>query len=157
MQLPSVSALKNIEDSIRYTNTPDDGWETFKTTVASTAGGIVGGFIPAPLRHAASVTDESERDTSGNNQAERALNQIKSGIPGLRQTLPVKTDNYGNPEYQWWTAIHPDQSERYQQGSGEASGSNRRKTDARKERPFFGEIRRGKGQTHGRGTEELER
>ena len=96
MQLPSVSALKNIEDSIRYTNTPDDGWETFKTTVASTAGGIVGGFIPAPLRHAASVTDESERDTSGNNQAERALNQIKSGIPGLRQTLPVKTDNYGN-------------------------------------------------------------
>lgn len=96
LQLPSVSALSNIENTIKYTDTPDDIRQTLATTAASTAGGVVGGFIPAPVRHAASVTDEFERDTSGNNQKERAVNQIISGIPGLRETLPVRTDNYGN-------------------------------------------------------------
>jgi hypothetical protein len=96
MQLPSVSALANIENTIKYTDTPDDAWQTFTTTLASTAGGVAGGFIPAPVRHAASVSDEYERDTSGNNQTERAINQIISGIPGLRETLPARTDNYGN-------------------------------------------------------------
>ena len=96
MQLPSVSALSNIENTIKYTDTPDDIKQTLATTAASTAGGVVGGFIPAPVRHAASVTDEFERDTSGNNQKERAVNQIISGIPWLRETLPVRTDNYGN-------------------------------------------------------------
>ena len=96
MDLPSVSALKNIEDNIRYTNTPDDVVETAINTAASTAGGVVGGFIPAPVRHIASVTDEYQRDTSGNNAGERAINQVKSGLPWLRETLPVKTDAFGN-------------------------------------------------------------
>lgn len=95
MQLPSVSALSNIENTIKYTDTPDDIKQTLATTAASTAGGVVGGFVPAPLRHATAAADEYERDTSGNNQTERMLNQIMAGIPGLRQTLPVRTDNYG--------------------------------------------------------------
>ena len=96
MQLPSVSALKNIEDTIRYTDTPDDIGQTLLNTAASTAGSVASGFIPAPIRHGTTVADEYARDTSGDNAAERAVNQFKASVPGLRGTLPVKTDNYGN-------------------------------------------------------------
>ncbi len=96
MSLPSVSALKNIEDTIKYTDTPDDLKQTLLNTAASTAGSVASGFIPAPIRHATTVTDEYARDTSGNNAAERAVNQIKTSVPGLRKTLPAKTDNFGN-------------------------------------------------------------
>ena len=96
MELPSVSMLKNIEDTIRYTDTPDDLKQTLINTGASTAGNVASGFIPAPVRHATTVTDEYARDTSGNNPVERAWNQIKASVPGLRKTLPVKTDSFGN-------------------------------------------------------------
>lgn len=96
MGLPSVSALKNIEDTYRYTDTPDDLRQTLKNTAASTAGGVASGFIPAPIRHATTVSDEYARDTSGSNPRERAVNQFKASVPGLRETLPVKTDNFGN-------------------------------------------------------------
>ena len=96
MQLPSVSALANIENTIKYTDTPDDLGQTLLNTAASTAGSVASGFIPAPIRHGTTVADEYARDTSGNNARERAVNQFKASVPGLRETLPVKTDNYGN-------------------------------------------------------------
>lgn len=95
MGLPSVQAIANIENSIRYTDTPEEGWKTVLNTIGSTAGGVVGGFIPAPIRHAAAAADPMQRDTSGNNAMERTVNQVKAGIPWLRETLPVKTDNFG--------------------------------------------------------------
>jgi hypothetical protein len=95
MELPSVQALQNIENTIKYTDTPDDLKQTLANTAASTAGGVVGGFIPAPIRHASAAADEYQRDTSGNNAMERAWNQIVAATP-WRQSLPVKTDAYGN-------------------------------------------------------------
>lgn len=94
--LPSVQTLSNIEDTIRYTDTPDDFAKTFWTTLGSTAGNVAGGFIPAPIKHATTASDEFARDTSGNTAVERAVNQAKSGLPGFRQTLPIKTDAFGN-------------------------------------------------------------
>jgi hypothetical protein len=96
MGLPSVQALQNIENSFKYSDTPDDIAQTWANMLASTAGGIAGGFIPAPVRHASAAADEYQRDTSGNNAAERAWNQIVAATP-WRQSLPVKTDAYGNP------------------------------------------------------------
>ena len=96
LQLPSVSAISNIENTIKYTDTPDDIAQTAASTAASTIGGVASGFIPAPVRHLATVTDDKARDTSGSNATERAVNQIKAALPGTRQTLPEKTDNYGN-------------------------------------------------------------
>ena len=57
------------------------------------------GFIPAAIRHAAAVSDDFQRDTRGDTAVETALNQIVSNIPGKhgRESLPVKTDNFGNP------------------------------------------------------------
>lgn len=98
MGMPALQAIANIEDSIRYTETPEDGLATAVITIASTAGNVAGGMVPGPVRHIAQVTDEKQRDTSGNNPFERTLNTVKSSIPGLRETLPVKTDAYGNEQ-----------------------------------------------------------
>lgn len=94
--MPALQTLANIENTIRYTDTPDDLWQTLVTTTASTAGNVAGGMIPAPIKHYAALTDKNVRDTSGENAKERAINQAKSAVPGLRQTLPVKRDSFGN-------------------------------------------------------------
>ena len=94
--MPALQTLANIENTIRYTDTPDDLGQTLATTAASTVGNVAGGMLPAPIKHIAAVRDENVRDTSGDNQLERVVNQVKSGIPGLRETLPVKTDAFGN-------------------------------------------------------------
>lgn len=94
--MPALQTLANIENTIRYTDTPDDLKQTLITTAASTAGNVAGGMIPAPIKHYAALKDENVRDTSGKNATERAVNQAKSAIPGLRETLPVKRDAFGN-------------------------------------------------------------
>ena len=96
--MPALQTLASIEDSIRYTDTPEEGWMTFFNTAATTLGNVAGGMVPGPVRHIAQVTDEKQRDTSGNNPFERTVNTVKSSIPGLRETLPVKTDAYGNEQ-----------------------------------------------------------
>lgn len=98
MGMPALQTLASIEDSIRYTDTPEEGWTTAFNTAATTLGNVAGGMVPGPVRHIAQVTDEKQRDTSGNNPFERTLNTVKSSIPGLRETLPVKTDAYGNEQ-----------------------------------------------------------
>ena len=98
MGMPALQAIANIEDSIRYTETPEDGLATAANTIASTVGNVAGGMVPGPVRHIAQVTDDKQRDTSGNNPIERTVNTVKSSIPGLRETLPVKTDAYGNEQ-----------------------------------------------------------
>ena len=94
--MPALQTISNIENSIKYTDTPDEGLKTLANTAASTAGSVVGGMNPAPIRHLATVTDDKVRDTSGNSAIERAWNQILGGIPEARETLPVKTDSFGN-------------------------------------------------------------
>jgi hypothetical protein len=66
--------------------------------VASTIAGLAGTVVPAGVR-AANQTyfDPVSRDTSGSNLLERSLNQVKSSIPGLSQTLPARTDTLGRP------------------------------------------------------------
>lgn len=96
MGIPALQQLQNIENNIKYTDTPEDGWQTLLTTAASTAGSVAGGMLPAPLRHAGTAADPYARDTSGKNALERAWNQTISSVPVARTTLPVKTDAFGN-------------------------------------------------------------
>ena len=94
--MPALQTLANIENTIKYSDTPDDGLATAGNTIASTLGNVAGGLIPGPIKHATVLADDKVRDTSGNNAIERSVNQAKSAIPGLRKTLPVKTDAFGN-------------------------------------------------------------
>lgn len=57
-----------------------------------------GQFVPSLLRQFASATDEYERETYSPNAFVQQWNRIKSGVPGLRQTLPVRIDLYGKPQ-----------------------------------------------------------
>ena len=53
-------------------------------------------FVPSMMRQAAAAADPYERQTYVNgNSLESQLGSLKSAIPGLRQTLPIKRDEQG--------------------------------------------------------------
>lgn len=66
--------------------------------VAEYGGNVASSFIPQFVRQAAQAKDGFYRDTRGENSAEYALNSIKSAVPGLSETLPKKTDGFGNEQ-----------------------------------------------------------
>ena len=72
-------------------------------SVASDVGGQLLGstgtsFIPAWLRQSAYMADPYYRDTTGDDPMEKAINQIKSNIPGLSTTLPMKYSGLGEEQ-----------------------------------------------------------
>lgn len=94
LDLPVLSNISNIEDTIRY-STADTVSGKAVDVLSTFAGDSASGFIPAAIRHAANATDEYARDTASNSKPQAALNRVLSNIPGLRETLPVKTDAFG--------------------------------------------------------------
>lgn len=57
----------------------------------------IAGYIPTPIKMAASVMDPYERETMAESKTERIMNTFKRNIPGLRQTLPIRRDVFGKP------------------------------------------------------------
>jgi len=57
-------------------------------------------FVPSLVRQTAQTVDPYKRDMGEYGTDEYYLNLVKNSIPGLRQTLPVKTDVEGNPVLQ---------------------------------------------------------
>ena len=61
-------------------------------------------FVPTGLGHIAKATDTVERDTTSTKSGtvekaiDSTINQIKSKVPGLRQTLPTKKDIWGEEQ-----------------------------------------------------------
>jgi hypothetical protein len=120
--LPAIASLTQIADTINYNREYDTTYEenedgelvenrevnwgrTLGNAGLATIGKSASGFIPAPVRHAASIQDEYQRDTRGDNAAETAWNQVVNSIPTFevggrtfgRGSLPVKMDAFGNP------------------------------------------------------------
>lgn len=104
--LPAISSISTIADTMTYNkvyiedeegNRVEDTGATFGNALAAGFGNSLSGFVPGALRHAARIADDYDRDTSGDTATEQAVNQFKAAVPGLRETLPVKTDNFGNP------------------------------------------------------------
>lgn len=54
-------------------------------------------LVPSLVRQTAQTTDKYKRDLGEYGTNEYYLNSIKNSIPGLRQTLPIKTDVEGQP------------------------------------------------------------
>lgn len=90
MDLPAMSGLQDFFTTMEYAEgtTGEKALEAAKNTVASGAAG----FIPSPIRQFASFLDPIARDTSADSQFERVVNQAKSNIPFLRETLPAKVN-----------------------------------------------------------------
>lgn len=94
MDIPVMSNLKSLDDTIRYSNS--DNWgEALGEGLAEYGTNTATGFIPAPFRQIAKALDPYYRDTSADMAGEEALNKVKNAIPGLRQTLDPKIGTTG--------------------------------------------------------------
>lgn len=92
MEAPVLSSFQNIYEDMRY-----NGGSLAGSVANTVADSISSSLLPGALKDVAAATDNRVRviyDTE--DPVERQVNIIKSGIPGLRQTLPVKEDAYGN-------------------------------------------------------------
>lgn len=87
--IESQSYLAGVSGAVDAINNPGSKMGNF---VKQTAGSVV----PTIVNTVANATDDTQRQTTGNNTGESALNAIKSRIPGLRETLAPKTDAFGN-------------------------------------------------------------
>lgn len=83
----NMSMLQSLNSIMSYGN-PMGGF--ISTMLDSTQQ-----FTPTAMKQLAKVTDKFERDASGEGFFEEAANKFKAAIPGLRQTLPIKTDTLG--------------------------------------------------------------
>lgn len=95
MDMPVMENIQNAVNTFKYAQ-GDDLLQRLGEAGAQLAGDALGGMIPAPISQTARVTDDYVRDTRGNTKAETAYNAFLNSLPGLRNTLPVKTDNFGN-------------------------------------------------------------
>ncbi|MDY3079028.1 MAG: zeta toxin family protein [Oscillospiraceae bacterium] len=103
--LSVMQTLRTIIDTYTY-YTPDSGvgiededadkWVTVGLNVALSG---ATGFVPAPVRQLAQALDDSNRDAYGDRGVwAKTAAQIKNTIPGLRETLPEKLTNFGEPK-----------------------------------------------------------
>lgn len=97
MDLPVMSTLQDAVNEYTYSSGETTG-EKVLDAAASYAASQVSSFVPNIVKGVAQGTDEYERDTyTSDSLLGQTIDSVKAGIPGLRETLPAKTDNYGNP------------------------------------------------------------
>ena len=89
------TTIEEDEEGNQIENREADTLATAAQATGAMLGNAASGFIPAPVRHAAQFGDEYQRETRGEKAMQTAWNQVLSSIPGARETLPVKTDNFG--------------------------------------------------------------
>lgn len=97
LEMPVMGNIANVVDSFRY-STADKLGEKVADAGIGLLGDAVSGMIPAPISQAARTSDLYYRDTGGDNKTEQVINNLLSSIPGARQTLPTKLDNFGRPK-----------------------------------------------------------
>lgn len=109
-------ALQSVLDMPVMSNLAG-AWDTIQYSKAETITGKIGegfvdyaantttGFIPAPLRHLGRAIDPYYRNTAGDSKVETAVNTLINAIPGLRQTLDPKLDNFGQPKENGGSAL----------------------------------------------------
>ena len=107
MDFPAVSKISSMIQTYRYSEA--DGilgkaLETGVTGAAQTASSIL---VPNAVRAAAAGLDPYERDVyNTDTYGEGIVNNLISGIPGLRETLPERLDTFGQPIKNEGGALH---------------------------------------------------
>lgn len=76
------------------------GSQSVMDNVLNTIGSSGSQLVPSLMRQTAQTTDPYKRDLGEYGTAEYYYNMLLNNIPGLRQTLPVKTDVEGQPVLQ---------------------------------------------------------
>lgn len=98
-EIPTMQTLNTIQQTRQYYDkeTAAVGIEPIDIAI-EVARGSVTGFIPSPFRQVAQAMDTVQRDTyTSKNVWEQTADALKNALPGLREQLPAKLDNFGQP------------------------------------------------------------
>ena len=93
-EMSMISGLTNVLSSYNKENALGD-------MMTNAGKSYINQFVPTILGQTAKTTDKYERTTTSTKTGtiekavDQTINQIKSKVPGLRQTLPVRTDIWG--------------------------------------------------------------
>lgn len=98
---PLFSSLYNLSQDINYAESDDVMAQLAEAAANEVSSNVSSAIVPNPLRAIARGLDNTKRDLYSGELAtggllSTSLSNIMSGIPGLRQQLPEKVDNWGN-------------------------------------------------------------
>lgn len=96
LDMPVMENLSNLIDSYNYSKADTTAGKIGDAAVSFGVDALTG-FLPAPISQTARAMDPYQRDTAGEDALDTARRRLYNAIPGLRQTLPEKLDNFGNP------------------------------------------------------------
>lgn len=97
LDTPVMSTLQDVANNYQYSDASTPGGKMMDAAQKYAANQL-SSVIPNSLRGIAQGLDDTERNAySSDNIWQQALDNAKASIPGLRETLPAKTDVWGNP------------------------------------------------------------
>jgi hypothetical protein len=93
VEQPLLTGLNQFARDVGYDNIPG--------ALLKTAAEAPGTFIPTAARQWMQLTDNSVRETRDSSPTRQFINELKSQLPGLSNTLPQKYDIAGQPIERW--------------------------------------------------------
>lgn len=97
LDTPVMSTFQDVATSYEYSGASTPGGKMMDAAQKYAANQL-SSVIPNSLRGIAQGLDDTERNAySSDNVWQQAVDNAKASIPGLRETLPAKTDVWGNP------------------------------------------------------------
>ena len=94
---PVMSTFQDVATNYEYSGASTPGGKMMDAAQKYAANQL-SSVIPNSLRGIAQGLDDTERNAySSDNVWQQAVDNAKASIPGLRETLPAKTDVWGNP------------------------------------------------------------
>lgn len=97
LDTPVMSAMQDVVNNYQYSDASTPGGKMLDAAQKYAANQF-SSVIPNALRGIAQGLDDTERNAySSDNVWQQAVDNAKASIPGLRETLPAKTDVWGNP------------------------------------------------------------
>ena len=101
MDLPAMSSISSLINYLSYAEGETEGWKVFNGLVDYGASQLPSFLIPNALRGIATGTDNTMRNQYASQDViGSTVDAFKSGIPGLRQTLPASLDPFGREKTQ---------------------------------------------------------
>lgn len=97
LDTPVMSTFQDVATNYEYSGASTPGGKMMDAAQKYAANQL-SSVIPNSLRGIAQGLDDTERNAySSDNVWQQAVDNTKASIPGLRETLPAKTDVWGNP------------------------------------------------------------
>ena len=97
LDTPVMSTFQDVATNYEYSGASTPGGKMMDAAQKYAANQL-SSVIPNSLRGIAQGLDDTERNAySSDNVWQQAIDNAKASIPGLRETLPAKTDVWGNP------------------------------------------------------------